>query len=163
MALGHTWRISRAAHLALAPVLAVLLGAALAGCNGSVDMPKLGYNGVLQRGYQLDDRLLNDLKPGTTKEKTLSLLGTPSTTSTVGGDAWYYISQTVDRKVAFLNPTVTDQRVLAVYFKGGKLERVANYGLQDGQVFDYLNRTTPTAGGDVGFVQNMLTNLLKFQ
>ena len=39
-----------------------------------------------------------------------------STTSTVGGDAWYHISQTVDRKVAFLNPTVTDQRVLAVYF-----------------------------------------------
>ena len=53
MALGHTRRSSRAAHLALA----LGLGAALAGCNGSVDMPKLGYNGVVQRGYQLDDRL----------------------------------------------------------------------------------------------------------
>lgn len=159
MALGHTKRFSRAAHVALA----LGFGAALAGCNGSVDMPKLGYNGVVQRGYQLDDRLLADLKAGIPKEKTLALLGTPSTTSTVGGDAWYYISQTVDRKVAFMQPTVTDQRVLAVYFKGGKLERVANYGLQDGKVFDYLNRTTPTAGGDIGFVQNMLSNLLKFQ
>jgi outer membrane protein assembly factor BamE (lipoprotein component of BamABCDE complex) len=160
MALGHKGRFHRQARLALALAAATFLG----GCNaGSVDMPSLGYNGMVQRGYQLDDKTLAGLKPGESKEKVLQLLGTPSTTSTVGGDAWYYISQTTDRKLAFMQPTITDQRVLAAYFKGPKLERVANYGMQDGKVFDFLNRTTPTAGGDTGFVQNMLTNLLKFQ
>jgi outer membrane protein assembly factor BamE (lipoprotein component of BamABCDE complex) len=160
MASGDNGRFITPARLALALGLA----ATVAGCTaGSIEMPRLGYDGTVQRGYQTDDKTLAELKPGVTKEKTLAALGTPSTTSTVGGDAWYYISQTVNRKVAFMAPKVTDQRVLAVYFKGGKLERVANYGLQDGQVFDYLSRTTPTAGGDTGFVQNMLTNLLKFQ
>jgi outer membrane protein assembly factor BamE (lipoprotein component of BamABCDE complex) len=152
MGLGLERRSWLSARMAMVVVLAATLGA----CNGF-------YDGTIQRGYQADAGAMNELKPGIPAEKVLSVLGTPSTTSTVGGDAWYYISQTVNRKAAFMNPTVTDQRVLAVYFnKGKKLERVANYGLEDGKVFDYLSRTTPTAGGDTGFVQNMLTNLLKF-
>ena len=119
-------------------------------------------DGVVQRGYQQDSRTVADLKPGTPAEKVLATLGTPSTTSTVGGDAWYYISQTTERKAAFMRARVTDQRVLAVYFKNKRVERVANYGLEDGQVFDYVSRTTATPGGDTSFLQNMLTNLLKF-
>lgn len=134
--------------------LAMAMAAPLAGC--------LGYDGVVQRGYQADERVLSSIKPGESKEKVLAALGTPSTTSTVGGDAWYYISQRTERPVAFMNPTVTDQRVLAVYFQGGRMQRVASYGLQDGRVFDYLSRTTPTPGGDVSFLQNMLSKLLKY-
>ena len=152
MALGELRRASFSTRLALVVALAAPLGACI------------GYDGTVQRGYQADASTMNQLKPGLSAEKVLSLLGTPSTTSTVGGDAWYYISQTASRKVAFVNPTITDQRVLAVYFtKGKSLERVANYGLEDGKLFDYLSRTTPTAGGDTPFLQNMLTNLLKFQ
>jgi outer membrane protein assembly factor BamE (lipoprotein component of BamABCDE complex) len=152
MALGELRRFSLPARLALVLTLAAPMGACI------------GYDGTIQRGYQADASTMNQLQPGLPAEKVLTVLGTPSTTSTVGGDAWYYISQTANRKAAFMNPTVTDQRVMAVYFgKGKKLERVANYGLQDGKVFDYLSRTTPTAGGDTPFLQNMLTNLLKFQ
>ena len=151
MALGDKGR-SMTARLALVFALAAPLGACI------------GYDGTVQRGYQADANTMQQLKPGLSAEKVLALLGTPTTTSTVGGDAWYYISQTTERKVAFLNPTITDQRVLAIYFgKGKQLERVANYGMQDGKLFDYVTRTTPTAGGDTPFLQNMLTNLLKFQ
>lgn len=150
MALGDTRRFLKGASVALV----VAMAAPLAGC--------IGYDGVIQRGYQADARTLGDLKPGTPAEKVLASLGTPSTTSTVGGDAWYYISQTTERKVAFMTPRVTEQRVLAVYFKNKRVERVANYGLEDGKVFDYVSRTTPTPGGDTTFLQNMLTNLLKF-
>ena len=156
MAMGHKRRSYLPVRLAIVAALAAPLGA----CNGGF----IGYDGTVQRGYVTDANAMNELKPGIPAEKVLTILGTPSTTSTVGGDAWYYISQTVNRRVAFLTPTVTDQRVMAVYFgKGKKLERVANYGLEDGKVFDYVSRTTPTAGGDAGFVQNMLTGLLKFQ
>ena len=151
MALGEKRRFLSPVRMALVLALAAPLGACM------------GYDGTVQRGYLADASTMNQLKPGLPAEKVLGLLGTPSTTSTVGGDAWYYISQTVNRKVAFMTPVVTDQRVLAVYFgKGKHLERVANYGLQDGKLFDYVSRTTPVAGGDESFVQNMIKGLLKF-
>ena len=156
MALGDK-RLLSPARLAFVVALALPLGACSTG-----GLPGLSYDGVVQRGYQADVSTMNQLKNGLSKEKTLALLGTPSTTSTVGGDAWYYVSQTVDRKAAFMQPTVTDQRVLAVYFGKGGIQRVANYGLQDGKLFDYVSRTTPTAGGDESFVQNMIKGLLKF-
>ena len=48
--------------------------------------------------------------------------------------------------------------MLTVYFDGKlKVERVANYGLQDGKVFDFISRTTPTSGQE----QSVLGNLLR--
>jgi len=81
----------------------------------------------------------------------------------VGGDAWYYISQRTERTLAFMQPKVTDQRVFAVYFgKGKRVERIANYGLEDGRVIDFASRTTPTAGAESSFIRNMLMNLMRF-
>ena len=123
----------------------------------------LGYDGEVTRGYVADQRSLDQVKAGSSAEQVLVLLGTPSTTSTVGGTAWYYISQTVDRTFAFSAPAVVDQRVLAVYFnRDKKVERIANYGLQDGKVFDFISRTTPTGGAEQGFVRNLFRSLLKF-
>ena len=135
--------------------LVMPLALQLAGC--------LGYDEEVQRGYVVDDKLLAQVKPGEPAEKVLSVLGTPSTTSTVGGDAWYYVSQKVEQKLEFMKPQVTDQRVLAVYFsKQKKVEKIANYGLEDGKVFDFISRTTPTGGAEQGFVRNLLKNLLRF-
>jgi outer membrane protein assembly factor BamE (lipoprotein component of BamABCDE complex) len=48
---------------------------------------------------------------------------------------------------------MTDQRVVAVYFdKHKRVERLADYALKDGRVFDFVSRTTPTGGKDTGFV-----------
>ena len=56
-----------------------------------------------------------------------------------------------------------DQRIFAVYFsKAKKVERIANYGIQDGQVFDFVSRTTPTAGAESSFIAGAMKNLLKF-
>ena len=123
----------------------------------------LGYDGDVTRGYVVDQRALDQVKPGSSAEQVLVVMGTPSTTSTVGGTAWYYISQTVERTFAFSAPSVTDQRVLAVYFnKDKKVDRIANYGLQDGKVFDFVSRTTPTGGAEQGFVKNLFRSLLRF-
>lgn len=143
--------MSRVAVLCAALAAPALLG----GC--------LGYDGEVYHGYVIDDRTISQVRPGSSAEQVLVVLGTPTTTSTVGGDAWYYISQKSDRKVAFMKRTVTDQRVLAVYFdKKKQVERIANYGMRDGKLFDYVSRTTPTAGSEPSFVRNMLTNLLRF-
>jgi outer membrane protein assembly factor BamE (lipoprotein component of BamABCDE complex) len=48
--------------------------------------------------------------------------------------------------------------VIAVYFdRNRRVERLANYGLQDGRVFDYVSRTTSSGGQDY----NYLTYLFK--
>jgi outer membrane protein assembly factor BamE (lipoprotein component of BamABCDE complex) len=125
-----------------------MLAGALSGC--------LGYDGEVQRGYVIDQKALDQVKPGSSAEQVLVLLGTPSTTSTVGGSAWYYISQTVDRTLAFSAPSVTDQHVLAVYFDPGKkVERVANYGIEDGKIVDFVSRATPTSGAEESFLKNI--------
>ena len=135
---------------------ALALGTALGGC--------LGYDGDFDRGYQVDPETVSQIKVGsTTKEQALSTLGTPSTTSTVGGDAWYYIGQKMHRALAFMPVQMTDQHVLAIYFdKGGKVSRVANYGMQDGKVFDYVSRTTPTGGQEPDFLRNIMGGLFRF-
>jgi outer membrane protein assembly factor BamE (lipoprotein component of BamABCDE complex) len=58
---------------------------------------------------------------------------------------------------------MTDQHVLAVYFdKGGKVTRIANYGIKDGKVFDFVNSTTPTGGSEPDFLKNIMGGLFKF-
>jgi outer membrane protein assembly factor BamE (lipoprotein component of BamABCDE complex) len=53
--------------------------------------------------------------------------------------------------------------VLALYFdKGGKVSRIANYGIQDGKVFDYVSRTTPTGGQEPDFLRNIMSGLFRF-
>ena len=145
-----------AARRALALAALIGLAAPLGGC--------LGYDGDFDRGYQIDEQSLAKVTVGKTdKRSALELLGTPTTTSTVGGDAWYYISQKVEKKLAFMQQQVVDQRVLAIYFNSGKkVERIANYGLEDGKVFDFISRTTPTGGSEPSFIRNMLKGLLRF-
>jgi outer membrane protein assembly factor BamE (lipoprotein component of BamABCDE complex) len=147
---GNRWTPGRM-KLALAAALALALG----GC--------LGYDGQVVHGYQLDPKSAEQVKAGASAEQILVLLGTPTTTSTVGGDAWYYISQVTNRSVQFMHPKVTDQRVFAVYFtKDKKVERVANYGMEDGKLIDFVSRTTPTAGAESTFLKGMFINLLHF-
>jgi outer membrane protein assembly factor BamE (lipoprotein component of BamABCDE complex) len=148
---GGNRRASGGAKLALTAALALALG----GC--------LGYDGQVVHGYQLDPKSAGQVKTGASAEQILVLLGTPTTTSTVGGDAWYYISQVTDRGVQFMAPKVIDQRVFAVYFtKDKKVERVANYGMEDGKLIDFVSRTTPTAGAESTFLKGMFINLLHF-
>jgi outer membrane protein assembly factor BamE (lipoprotein component of BamABCDE complex) len=112
---------------------------------------------TFQRGYVLPDGALEQIRLGASQEQVLIVLGTPSTVATVSGEAFYYISQTAQRPVSFMPTTITDQRVVAIYFdRDRRVERVAAYGIKDGKVFDFISRTTPTAGSDMSFVKQIL-------
>ena len=135
--------------------LCAALAAGVSGC--------LGYDGDIVHGYQLDPSLLNQIKIGSSAEQVLVVMGTPSTTSTVGGSAWYYISQKADRQYAFMDQKITDQHVLAIYFdKDKKVTRLANYGMKDGKLYDFISRTTPTGGADSSLLSGMFKSLLLF-
>src|ERR1700747_683668 len=104
------------------------------------------FTQTYQPGYVLADGALDQIPLGATQEQVLIVLGTPSTVATISGEVFYYISQRSEQ-TAFMPQKVVDQRVIAVYFdKNRRVQRLANYGLQDGKIFDFVSRTTPTAG-----------------
>jgi len=139
--------VTRAAA-SYAVVLAFAL--ALAGCFGE----------TFQRGYVIPEGALEQIRLGASQEQVLIVLGTPSTVATVSGEAFYYISQRAERSISFLSAKITDQRVIAVYFdKDRRVERIASYGIKDGKVFDYISRTTPTAGSDTNLLKALLQNI----
>lgn len=141
--------------------LGAALSLALAGCEAA-NIPWSGMNEVYSHGYIPDSRL-DQVKPGMDVNKVLEALGTPSTVSTVGNKTFYYINQRTSRIVQFLPEREQERRVYAIYFnKGFKVERIANYGIQDGVVFDFITRTTPTGGGEQSFLRNLLVGLMKW-
>ncbi len=139
----HSLRTPRAAAVLL------LLGFLLGGCISQ----------TYQRGYLLPEGALEQIQLGASQEQVLIILGTPSTVATVSGEVFYYISQKA-QQTSFLPQREVDRRVIAVYFdKGRKVERLANYGIKEGRVFDFVSRTTPTGGQELNYVQYILKAL----
>ena len=144
---------ARPAHALLAAGAALMLS----GCNIAQDLTP---RETTTHGFVVDQETLDLVPVGSSREQVLLSLGTPSTTATFDNEAFYYISQTRVRPVAFMNPRVTDQRVLAVYFGAdGRVANIAHYGLQDGKVFDFISRTTPTAGREQSFVGQLISGV----
>ena len=111
---------------------------------------------TLNRGFVPSETALQQLNVGAPREQVLIVLGTPSTTADFGGEVFYYISQKTNRPVAFMNSRVVDQQVLAIYFDETQtVTQIANYGLQDGRIFDFVSRTTPTGGKDFSFISQL--------
>ena len=136
-------------HRAARFALTLVFACALAGCSS--------FGETLQRGYVLADGALEQIPVGASQEQVLIVLGTPSTVATVKCEAFYYISQKTERAVAFMPNEVVDQRVVAVYFdKDRRVERLANYGLRDGKVFDFVTQTTPTGGVELNYLRGIL-------
>jgi len=116
---------------------------------------------VIKHGVQFHEGDLQQIQQSMTQEQVRMNLGTPSTTAVVGtSQAYYYISSTATQ-TAFMLPTEQDRQVVAIYFSpAGTVERVANYGMKDGRVFDYVSKTTPAPGGqDTGIIQQLFRNL----
>ena len=120
-----------------------------------------GSEQITKHGHQFRETDLAQVTPGMGQEQVKLVLGTPTTTSTYAtGSAYYYISST-ETQASFMKPTEVDRQVMAIYFTPtGTVERVANYGMKDGKVFDFVSRTTPAPGGkDDGILKQLFRNL----
>jgi len=111
---------------------------------------------VNQRGYLPDPIGEAALKIGVDDKTTVQgRLGDPSTEATFGGDVWYYISS-VERQVAFFDPTVETRAIMAVHFdKDGKITDIRHYSLKDGHVVAFETRETPAKGREITFLQQL--------
>jgi outer membrane protein assembly factor BamE (lipoprotein component of BamABCDE complex) len=142
----------RTLHAARTGALALTLAFLLSGCL---------FTESLHRGYVVPEGALEQVPLGATQEQVLIVLGTPSTVATLSGDVFYYISQRTER-TAFLPPREVDRRVVAVYFdKNRRVRRLADYGLKDGQVFDFVSRTTPTSGTEITYLNFLIRQITR--
>lgn len=149
------------------PLLALpLLALGLSGCmgigepviRGTDTTPRLGS--TITRGFVMPERGMEQVQPGATREQVQFVLGTPSTVATLDGDVFYYIGQQV-RRQPFQQDEVVDQRVFAVYFdRQNRVSRLANWGIQDGRVFDFISRTTPSGGQEPTLLYQIFRNLI---
>ena len=144
---------TRARDLALRALMPILLGV-MVGISACSEQ-------ITKHGHLFRESDIAQVQPGMGQEQVKLILGTPTTTTTYGnGSAYYYISST-SKRTAFMKGNEVDRQVLAVYFSpAGTVDRVANYGLKDGKVFDFVSRTTPAPGGkEDGLFKQLFRNL----
>ncbi|WP_455477661.1 outer membrane protein assembly factor BamE [Bartonella sp. B41] len=129
----------------------------IAGCR-LVDSS--GLNQTYKEGYVFDQNTLSLISVGSSQEQIMLTLGTPSLkTEYNNNEVFYYISQVRYRGVQFMKAKIVDRKILAIYFdKDKQVTKIANYGLQDGQIFDFISRTTPAAKAEE---QPFLTKIIK--
>ncbi len=133
--------------ISIALVVAAL---GVTGCSPIVD----------KRGYVPEEEKLSSVSIGSDdKERIYTKLGSPSTMATFEENTWYYISSRTER-FGFFAPRITDRQIVAVTFdENDVVTNVANYGLEDGRVVNYVDRSTPTRGKELTFLEQMFGNI----
>ena len=142
---GNASGNKRSARAASLGVAGALFGAlALAACNSQQ---------VMTHGAVISADQIDLVPVGSSRDQVLLAMGSPSTTGSFDSEIFYYISQKTAKTFAYQKSKLVDQRIIAVYFDAESVvTRIADYGLQDGKVFDFISRTTPTGGKDLTFL-----------
>lgn len=136
-----------------APLAALVLGFGVAGCAPIVST----------RGHMVEPERLAQIQPGkSTADDVLQAIGTPTSVGAFDTRSWFYIGQVTER-VAFFEPEVVDRRVVVVKFEpNGVVREVRNIDKSEGQELAVVDRATPTAGHEMGFLEQLLGNVGKF-
>ncbi|HHB82811.1 MAG TPA: outer membrane protein assembly factor BamE [Devosia sp.] len=142
-------------------MVATVLGATLSlgACSGG--MPGFsnlgGFSSKRTQGYEISDAALQQVRPGQSQDLVIAVMGSPQTRGTYENESAFYYVQTKIEETTFGLRTITDRKVLAVYFDDNKrVTDKAIYTLQDGRLFAIETRRTASFGEDRTFVEQIL-------
>lgn len=118
---------------------------------------------VNTRGNMVEDSRLQSVRPGvSTQADVRAALGPPTVVPPFEEGTWYYIGQ-VTEKTAFFEPEVVERRVVKVEFDEiGTVATIDELTLEEGQEVELVERETPTRGRQMGFLEQMIGNLGRF-
>lgn len=134
------------------------LAALLVTACGSDSLTKVNNGGYVREGDIKDKITIGT----STKDEVLNKLGSPSSQSTFGNETWYYITSRQE-SVGFLKPEVVSDQVTRVQFdSGGVVSSIESFNQDDGRDFSLAKRTTPTEGHTLGFFEQVLGNIGRF-
>jgi len=94
-----------------------------------------------------------------TKATVLARLGNPSVKSTfdedLKDDTWFYMNA-VRQRYAYLRPKIEQRSITAITFnEDGQVQKVAEYGIEDGRYVNYVDRKTPTRGRELSVLEQI--------
>lgn len=114
-------------------------------------------------GYTFDQNHLSIIKVGqTNKEAVITGLGTPTTKSDFGPEVFYYISYKTE-KVAFFDPKIIEQKVIAIAFdKKNVVADITEYNIDDLKNVAFSEHKIELKGNSLSPVEQILTNIGKF-
>lgn len=118
---------------------------------------------VTTRGNELQMEDVAKITVGThTKNNVFETLGSPSSTSNFGEETWYYISQLTET-TAFFAPEIKKRQIIEIRFdEQGIVTYVDVVDTQMAQEIVPADGETPTAGNSLGFFDQMISNLGRF-
>lgn len=93
-----------------------------------------------------------------TRSTVQQRFGSPSTTAVMDQDSWYYVSS-VQERVAFYTPRITERQVMVVRFEGETVSAVEKFGIERGQIVAYNDNATPTRGRELGVLEQIFGNI----
>ncbi len=90
-----------------------------------------------------------------TKASVLARLGNPYVKSTFDENTWYYMTS-VRQRLAYLRPLIESRSITAISFnEDGQVQKVAEYGLENGQYVNFSDRETPTRGRELSVLEQI--------
>ena len=118
---------------------------------------------VAVHGNFVEPERLEQIHEGISRKADIAdILGTPTAGGTFDPNVWYYVGQRTE-KVAFYPPTVVDRQVLVMHFgDAGVVQKIEKLDATTGVDVAIIDRTTPTAGKDLSFLEQMLGNVGRF-
>ncbi len=138
----------------LARASALLLAVAVCGCapqrdnNGNIPLPEV----------------VEAIEPGKhTRAQIATMLGSPSTQSTFQQDQiWYYMGKRTE-SLAFFTPKVLEHKVVEIRFDSqGIVKEVEQHDATTAEKILLVERTTPTKGNELTFIDQLVGNLGRF-
>jgi outer membrane protein assembly factor BamE (lipoprotein component of BamABCDE complex) len=114
-------------------------------------------------GYVHDTPIKDQITIGkSTHEEVLAKLGSPSSQSSFGDETWYYVTGRKET-MAFLRPEIVQEDITGIIFDGnGVVSKIEDYNINDSKDFELVKRTTPTEGHTLGFFEQVLGNVGRF-
>lgn len=94
-----------------------------------------------------------------TKDDVFKILGSPSTTSSYGADAWYYVYERVD-KSALRHPKIIEDAIVIISFnKKNIVEKVDQQKSDQPKLIKVASEETPVDGGKGSLLKELAGNV----
>lgn len=146
----------RAAYRFASPIAAALvLSLTLSACSSGLSLVQ-----NKQRGYDISEDDVKQIRPGQSAALVTAVLGSPQSVNSFAKEtAWIYIGEKV-QQTAFGMELSKQRTVLVIYFdKNNKVTDTERLGVADGKSFQIDSRRTPSFGQDRSFLESIISSI----
>ena len=118
---------------------------------------------IEEHGKRIGEELLDKIVPGSTqKQQVLSVLGAPSTENDFGNKVWFYVASN-NRKTALFGDKLLSRSIIKIMFDDeNTVTKITMLTEKDQKTVEHSQNKTPTAGQEIGVLQQLLGNVGRF-